>query len=638
MSLTPHQPPRAPRAALLTLAVTVLALKPFALAVSALRYLRRPTTSDVVGLYGADSLVLLACWAALVVPVLLTARSGRPQPGDPVPGVVRWWSTVAGAGLLSLSVFYVLSTFAFWEWGAYLTRAEVTAAVQARATAGLMAYLLDPRPLVAVAALALTFAAVLWAVARASRRGVRRGPLRGLAITCLATGMAALPAWFGDRARDPALASPVLQLLAPVTDHSDGLPPEVPRVDPSGFRLPESGLVAERYRHLGAAAAGMDLIVVVLESVRRDRLALYGCERDTMPNLSRLARHAAVFENAYVNQPRSCKTMASLMLGVYPDPRLRALTWQDERLRGHRSLLGILAGRGHAAYYGIIADRDADNYSRFLSAVCPGGLDRNVGFAELGPSARPSPTTGDDMVLVEDFLAWYGRQAGPAAAVLWMTGAHFPYHAVRKAFPESTLLDRYDNCLYSTDASIGALFEGLARLGRADNALVLLLADHGEALGERAGDTIHGTLFYDHSVRVPCLLVNRRVFPSRLDVPARFQVKDLPATLLFLLGLDGGLRQSVNIFSKGPDDPIYMSNVFQDFKLCKLSGHEKFVFRPRARACYLFDLEEDPSESHNRVSRLSQAEVEARVRDLVQWYSYQIDYLEREFPTARAAR
>jgi len=150
--------------------------------------------------------------------------------------------------------------------------------------------------------------------------------------------------------------------------------------------------------------------------------------------------------------------------------------------------------------------------------------------------------------------------------------------------------------------------------------------------GTRTGDSIHGKLFYDHSVRVPCVLVGQGIFPGRERVDARFQVKDLTATLLFLLGDPTGIRQSQIIFAKRPDDPILMSNVFQDFKLAKLSEQEKFIFRPRIRTSYLFDLEEDPAETVNRIDRLDRAEIRRRQHELVQWYYSQIDYLEQEFP------
>lgn len=621
-------------AALLMLLAVVLPLKPLALAVSVLRYGRSPSWTDVLGLYGADSAVLLVCLAAAAWPAMLVARLSDANTRGFGAKVGRWYSLLAAAAIGLVAVFYTLAGYAFWEWGAFLTRWEVKAALRAKAVAGFLSYVFHPKMLIVLLIVVTLFLGALFL-----HRWLRTINCRRLAImlvtATVAAGLPGLPAWFSAQQRDPALASPVLCLLSPESPHADGIADSGPRPPAGELRLETHRPVAEQYMNLRGKAAGMDVIIIIVESARRDRLALYGYHRDTMPTLGRMAGQGAVFQRAYVNQPRSCKTMASLMLGVYPDPRLRALTWQDQRLRGHESLPSILRSDGYSLFFGIMADRNADGYTRFLSAISGDGFDRAVGFDELGPGAQPSLTTADDLVLIDDFMRWYSAQSGPRAAVLWLAGAHFPYHAVHKTFPEKNLGDRYDNTLYSSDLAIDQLFVKLERLGRLDQTLVLVLGDHGEALGDKTGDSIHGKFFYDHSVRVPCLLINPHLFPRRIDVTARFQIKDLPATLLYLLGHDRGLRQSVNIFAKDDEDAIFMSNVFQGFKLAKLSGQEKFIYRHQTNSCYLFDLAADPDECINRIGRLSREEIRTRQQELVQWYYSQIEYLEKAFPLRR---
>ena len=195
-------------------------------------------------------------------------------------------------------------------------------------------------------------------------------------------------------------------------------------------------------------------------------------------------------------------------------------------------------------------------------------------------------------------------------------------------------MDRYDNCIFAADFALGALRRGLDRLDSGRNTLLLVVGDHGEAFGEHLGDSLHGNYLYDESVRVPCLLHSTAAFLSREDLHERFQMKDLPETLLFLLGLHspGGFRQSHNIFSKARDDKIYLTNVYQDYKLGMVTGEEKVVYRPQRNLMSLFDLAADPSESHNVIGRLERAETARRRRELIQWYYHQIEYLEREFP------
>ena len=65
---------------------------------------------------------------------------------------------------------------------------------------------------------------------------------------------------------------------------------------------------AGRYRHYHGAAAASDIIFVVLESVRRADVSLYGYSRETTPVFHAFPI-AMVFSNVYVAQPRSGKTM-----------------------------------------------------------------------------------------------------------------------------------------------------------------------------------------------------------------------------------------------------------------------------------------------------------------------------------------
>jgi hypothetical protein len=125
---------------------------------------------------------------------------------------------------------------------------------------------------------------------------------------------------------------------------------------------------------------------------------------------------------------------------------------------------------------------------------------------------------------------------------------------------------------------------------------------------------------------------NERIWNERVDVPERTELKDLPATLFYLLGLPTELRQSEIAFSRSTTDRIYVSNVYQDFKIGMLEGAGiKFVYQPRFGAHYVFDLRSDPDESENRSGEFSQR-IPGWENDVLRWYSYQVGYIAREFP------
>jgi len=72
-----------------------------------------------------------------------------------------------------------------------------------------------------------------------------------------------------------------------------------------------------------------------------------------------------------------------------------------------------------------------------------------------------------------------------------------------------TLQDQYASAPYDgeiayEDAAVGKLLSWLRLRGLFDGALIAVMADHAEALGEH-GETTHGFFLYDETIRVPLL-------------------------------------------------------------------------------------------------------------------------------------
>jgi arylsulfatase A-like enzyme len=99
--------------------------------------------------------------------------------------------------------------------------------------------------------------------------------------------------------------------------------------------------------------------------------------------------------------------------------------------------------------------------------------------------------------------------------------------------------DSYDNCVAYLDQRLGALFDELHRQGVLDRTLVIVTADHGEGLGEH--DLFdHGESLYRSEIRVPLLIVLPAGQRSTGVVRQIVSLRDLPATILELVGLGSG--------------------------------------------------------------------------------------------------
>ena len=80
------------------------------------------------------------------------------------------------------------------------------------------------------------------------------------------------------------------------------------------------------------------------------------------------------------------------------------------------------------------------------------------------------------------------------------------------------------------------MFSELDAKGLLENTLVVVTADHGELIGER-GEFGHGQSLHHEVVNVPLLVVAPRRVPSGRIVPTPVSLRDLPATVVDLLGL-----------------------------------------------------------------------------------------------------
>jgi arylsulfatase A-like enzyme len=205
----------------------------------------------------------------------------------------------------------------------------------------------------------------------------------------------------------------------------------------------------------------------------------------------------------------------------------------------------------------------------------------------------------------------------PVTAVLWLAAAHHPYETAYKPFPEARRVDAYDNCIATADAAIGQLVEGLDHIGR--RAVVAIFGDHGEAFGEHLGDAFRGRYLYDTTIRVPFIVYAPDVVSARIDVRSRFTLKDIPATLLWLVGLDSRIGVSRPAFTRAENARIYLSTVYGDLKLGLIDEHHrKLVFRPERRRAYLYDLVADPEERHDLAASEPEL-VGALLEDLLRW-------------------
>lgn len=371
---------------------------------------------------------------------------------------------------------------------------------------------------------------------------------------------------------------------------------------------------------LRGAAAGRNVLLVVLESTAAQYLRPYGAADDPMPNLTALASRAIVFENVYAVYPESIKGFVAILASRYPGFDVAA---ERHARVVDPSLATALAATG---YQTALFHSGRFMYLGMDEVISRSGFARREDAGAIGGN-RNSSFGVDEPATVQHMLRWLdglGRGQRFFAAYLPVAG-HHPYaFAGTGPFPDSSEIGRYRNALHEGDQALGELIGGLRARGLDRSTLVVVLADHGEAFGQHEGNFGHTLALYDENVRVPLMIALPVAAASSAANGARrvhgiASLLDVAPTVLDLLGnrapaafqgetlLDGRARAAL---------------FFTDYSLGLLGlrdGCTKYIHEIESGRSKLFDVCRDPEERTDLTA--GRADEAARYRDRLRSWS-----------------
>ena len=267
------------------------------------------------------------------------------------------------------------------------------------------------------------------------------------------------------------------------------------------------------------SAAGRNVVLITVDTLRADHLGCYGDRGARTPNIDALARDGLRFDQAISAVPITLPSHATLMTGLDP-PRHGVRQNGTFKLSAeHETLAEVLRANGYATA-AVVGAFVLD--SRY-------GL--NQGFDwyddDIVPENVPSDSRrfharrGDAVTAAAtNWLERY-RAGGRRPFLLWVHyyDPHVPYdppEEYRSAFPDRP----YDGEIAFVDAQIGVLITHLRSRGLLDDSVIVLTSDHGEGLEEH-GELTHMDLVYDSTMRVPLILSGAEVFEAGVVVRDR---------------------------------------------------------------------------------------------------------------------
>ena len=246
---------------------------------------------------------------------------------------------------------------------------------------------------------------------------------------------------------------------------------------------------------------GAPVVLISIDTLRADHLPAYGYSSVATPNIDALRGDSILFENAYSHCPLTLPSHLSLLTGVLPaDHGVRSnLGYRFDGAR-HPTLARMLRAHGYAtgaavsAYVLRGATGISDSFDLYDDAV--GG---DVEWTrDLSTLQRPGLETA------RRALAWAESvRTKPFFLFVHVYEPHAPYD------PPEPFRSRYgatyDGEVAASDGVVGELLTQLRHDGIYDRAIILLVSDHGEGLGDH-GEQEHGILLYREALHVPLLL------------------------------------------------------------------------------------------------------------------------------------
>jgi len=388
---------------------------------------------------------------------------------------------------------------------------------------------------------------------------------------------------------------------------------------------------------------GQNLVWIVIDTLRADRLGCYGYARPASPGLDRLARESLLFTNAAVSMGITFPSHATFLTGRYPQNTGVLRNWGrlDDSLPTLAEILRESGYRTGAVVSTAVLKKDKNlgqGFEAYLENFQSGEWDPDV----PGQEFRRKGTAGDALALAG---AWVEKNLpGPFFLFVNLYDVHWPFivpEEFRGIFsgddfrgaPEATyspeawakivsdpekikLLDEYDEALAYADAEIAKFLRRLRDLGLDGSTLVVIASDHGEELYGHHDYVSHGLYLYDGVIRIPLLIR----FPDRArtgSFAGPVDSVDLCPSLLGLLGVPAPAGTDGQSFLPALDDPqrgrdfTYALRVLEDENGKPLprqwmvrSRSRKLIRSPGGGTEFYF-LDRDPRESRDEHKSLS---------------------------------
>jgi arylsulfatase A-like enzyme/Flp pilus assembly protein TadD len=336
------------------------------------------------------------------------------------------------------------------------------------------------------------------------------------------------------------------------------------------------------------------IVLITIDTLRADALGFAGNARVKTPYLDSLAADGLVFTNAHAHNTVTLPSHANILTGLLPYQHGIRDNAGYELDAKHATVARALKQQGYATA-GFIGAFPLD--ARFGL-----GRDFDVYDDQYREGSRPREFVMDERSapeVLEPATKWWSASTAEKK-FLWvhLYDPHAPYS------PPAPFAQEYRNEPYLgeiafVDAQIRAFLEPI--LAKDPEALVIITADHGEALGDH-GELTHGLFAYESTLKVPLLVYSKgRVTPAKKTRSVRHI--DIAPTILAAAGIEKPKELlGHSLLEDRADADTYFEALSATMNrgwaplVGIIHGPHKYIDLPIAE---LYDLPRDPAELSN---------------------------------------
>jgi len=412
----------------------------------------------------------------------------------------------------------------------------------------------------------------------------------------------------------------------------------------------------------GAERRTPHVVIMLIDTLRADRLGVYGHGHNTSPVIDALARESVVFDSCYSPAPWTLPSVVSLQTSTFPSEHQVLIEGQKTPL-SMPTLAERLQDDGYAtasffanAFAGPMSglnrgyDRcdynpatDAPTVDQWIKSLQPGpsylyvhNVEPHDPYFASQPAAKlmwtehlkrigsPPRTPTANRKRIEGLWTGYRHMTKVDFVRKIPVGTTDNSEGQTKAMAKIAEHEEFINVLYDAavrdaDSRVGRIINTLAKNGRWDDTLFILLSDHGEELGDHGGWQ-HDQSLYDELVRVPLMIrfpKGAPFTPKRISQPV--SLVDIVPTIMDYMGSDADPntrgRSLLPLIEQGSGDEaelrvtsmrVNLKKFYRPYKeqrgdlnVVVRQGAWKGIWNAEPATLELYDLREDPAEQRD---------------------------------------